>query len=469
MRPSDYNIILNVDKEKQVNVLLNCYTGAFDLVNDDVAGFLKGKNASENISEESINKLIERGYLTSLSSDDETLLIKKIAESIHDSVRFQSYNFHFIISYDCNLRCVYCFENGISTHGTNWPKEKITKNQVDKAFQVIKEKVDLKKSSNTIVLYGGEPFLADNYDIVEYIINKGEEIGFQFNVITNGYDADKYIPLISKYKNFTLQITIDGTKEIHNVNRPHYKNKDSFEKITNNVDLLLRNGARVAIRINADENTLIKIDELTRFFEEKGWMKNRNFSTYLALLVADMDNCSILKNRNTSAPTRINQSEKSLNHIKLLSKYYDLIKNGTLQETVLCQDFNIFSIIKNILIGDGRIVKRSVFCGAQSNNIIFDPLGDVYSCWEVVGISEHKIGHYVPDFLIYQEGIDKFFSRNIGNTSCLKCQYNLICGGGCMGPGALANDFTTKNCNDFQQLFNFIVKYVYNSYLAENL
>lgn len=469
MRPSDYNIILNVDKVKQVNALLNCYTGAFDLVNDEVASYLKGKNNTESISEESMNKLIERGYITSLSSDDEALLVKRIAQSIHDSIRFQSYNFHFIISYDCNLRCVYCFENGISTNGTNWPKEKITKDQVDKAFQVIKEKVDLKKSSNTITLYGGEPFLAENYDLVEYIINKGEEMGFQFTVITNGYDADKYIPLISKFKNFMLQITIDGTKNIHNANRPHYKNKDSFEKITNNVDLLLKNEVRVGIRINTDENTLLKIDELTGFFEGKGWMKNKYFSTYLALLVADMDNCSVLKNKTSHIPQESYQSEKSLNRIELLSKYYDLIRNGKLQETVTCQDFNILAIIKNLLIGDGKIVKRSVFCGAQSNNIIFDPSGDIYSCWEVVGIREHRIGHYEPDFQIYDESVDKWYNRNIGNTSCLKCQYNLICGGGCMGHGALANDYTTRNCNHFQQIFNYIVKYVYDSYLAEKL
>lgn len=45
------------------------------------------------------------------------------------------------------------------------PKKQITKEQVDKAFEIIKEKEANGKKNKKIALYGGEPFLAENYDI----------------------------------------------------------------------------------------------------------------------------------------------------------------------------------------------------------------------------------------------------------------------------------------------------------------
>ena len=38
---------------------------------------------------------------------------------------------------------------------------------------------------------------------------------------------------------FSFQITVDGVEEIQNQRKPHFKNSDSFMKITNNIDFLL--------------------------------------------------------------------------------------------------------------------------------------------------------------------------------------------------------------------------------------
>ena len=102
-----------------------------------------------------------------------------------------------------------------------------------------------------ITLYGGEPLLAENKDIVTYIVEEGVKRGYKFEAITNGYDLDCFLDLLSSEKINKLQITIDGVKEEHNVRRIHYKYHDSFDKIISNLKLALKKDVFISVRINA--------------------------------------------------------------------------------------------------------------------------------------------------------------------------------------------------------------------------
>ena len=60
--------------------------------------------------------------------------------------------------------------------------------------------VCVKLRNRTITLFGGEPLLRENKDIVAYILQKGKEYGYTFTAISNGYDLDAYEDwLISLY------------------------------------------------------------------------------------------------------------------------------------------------------------------------------------------------------------------------------------------------------------------------------
>ena len=90
--------------------------------------------------------------------------------------------FTFLITYDCNFRCPYCFEKDIQKDGTAFTKE-----MVDKAYQAILQIApDERLRSRSITLYGGEPLLKRNKNIISYIIEQGKELGFKFSAISNG-------------------------------------------------------------------------------------------------------------------------------------------------------------------------------------------------------------------------------------------------------------------------------------------
>ena len=103
-----------------------------------------------------------------------------------------------------------------------------------------------------------------------YIVKKGKENKCNFSVTTNGYDIDKYLDFLKDNKIFSFQITLDGVEDVQNERKPHYKNNDSFTKITENIDALLKLGFPVAVRINTDSYTISRLDELFLFFKQKG-------------------------------------------------------------------------------------------------------------------------------------------------------------------------------------------------------
>lgn len=208
-----YVIYVKLDSTSNKYLLIHGYTGAIDLVSDKIVSCLKD-NAVDLIPKNIITKLVERGYLTNKCFSEEQEYVIRMANILHRKMNLISTNFTFIVSYDCNFRCPYCYENSISNAGESWTRKTFTPELVDKAYEAmiqIQSNRDL--HIKQIDLYGGEPLLAYNRNIVEYIIKKGLPYNYTFRAITNGYDLDQYEDLLSPSMIGHLQITIDGIKE----------------------------------------------------------------------------------------------------------------------------------------------------------------------------------------------------------------------------------------------------------------
>ena len=173
LRLSDYTIPIALEAEPGKTLLVHGYTGAIDVVDSELWQTLKDFPNGNNLSSEEIELLGKRGYLTSKTTEEERAYVAKFAEKLHESRLKLQKNFGFVVTYDCNFRCPYCFENAISKHGTAWSKQSMTPELVDRAFEAMLEiepRKELHKKS--ILLYGGEPLLRENHDIVKYIVEK---------------------------------------------------------------------------------------------------------------------------------------------------------------------------------------------------------------------------------------------------------------------------------------------------------
>lgn len=491
-RLSSYTIFVQLDDPHSGFLLVHGYTGAIDYVTKAVGSLLKsGRFLSKDTFEgvaygqgpSIFERLIKRGYLTQKSPLQEKEWVARFATRLHESARQKS-NFLFLVAYDCNFRCPYCFENDISSHGKGWSKKVITESLVDAAYRSMEViQPDAAYRRKEIILYGGEPLLATQKGIVEYIVAQGQKRGYHFKAITNGYDLDEFMHLLGPGGIEKLQITIDGTREKHDARRTHYQHGSSFDKIINNVQTALDLNTKVTIRINTELNNFDEIGELHQCFKELGFSSYPNFRVYSALIHGEEEmNCNAVMapdEANSSAGlekeaqirpantpyeydpdaqyidfeneeayflnTLENQGQndlpgyeeedriRTMNRGKFIRKYEELTEAiPDLKANISCQDFGIRQKLSQAIAGNTKMAFTSVFCTAQSGMMIFDPDGDLYTCWETVGQEYYKVGTYADQLVIDEEKLALWYGRNISKIgACSKCKYALFCGGGC--------------------------------------
>ncbi|WP_411898339.1 radical SAM protein [Elizabethkingia occulta] len=503
-RTSVYTIFIELENDENYSLLVHGYTGAIDKVSKRVWNILKSKNIifenTWNLSSQIFENLKKRGYITDKSPIEEKEVVKNMATVFHKRDSFMK-NFMFLVAYDCNFRCPYCFENEISNNGRGWSKKVFTKDSVDRAYQAMLEfEPNTELHSKKIILYGGEPLLKQNKEIIKYIVSKGNNHGYHFTAITNGYDLEHFIDLLSPDKINHLQISIDGTEEKHNNRRTHFSDGKSFQKIMNNIVFALKKDISVSIRVNTELNNFEDLKVLKNLFTDLSFYSYKKFSAYSALIHGEDEmNCNTIMANTVNTETETNNTfvqydqkndpfqqyidfeheEKIFNNIisyydeisnindnletmnrgKFVRKYLESINNDESMKLISCQDFGIRQKINSALKNKKPVEFRSVFCSAQTGELIFDPYGDLYSCWETVGIDEYKVGTYRNELKLNETELENWYGRNISMTpACSKCKYAFFCGGGCQAHALKeGRGYKSPYCDGYPKAFHQIV------------
>ena len=137
LRTSSYTIYVNLPDNEDEVLLVHGYTGAYDKVSRGVATFLRGRQGktakplygdwspepeageggqgTDLPSDATIDLLRQQGYLTELSRDDEEGFFSRLAGALHARALRQAPSYIFMPTYDCNLRCSYCYQDHMRT------------------------------------------------------------------------------------------------------------------------------------------------------------------------------------------------------------------------------------------------------------------------------------------------------------------------------------------------------------------
>lgn len=527
-RTSLYTIFINLEDSSGDYLIIHGYSGAIDHASQKVANFLRSgiifssEDLDANLlpfSIDTFNRLVSRGYITEKSPLDEKEVVRKMAEAFHKRDKLMK-NFLFLVAYDCNFRCPYCFENAISNNGKGWSKKVFTKNAVDKAYAAMLEvEPNRNLHQNRITLYGGEPLLMQNKEVVNYIVEQGVERNYNFMAITNGYDLEHFQNLLKPGSIDWLQISFDGSKKKHDSRRTHYLDGESYDKILSNLEMTLAQGIRVSIRINTDLNNFDDIIVLREEFERLGFFKNKDFSVYSALVHGEEEmNCNAVMSKPNEELQVASVTEKvvsnnlfldeqifdpdqqyidfdlqqskfkegksavisfhdedsnhteqihTINRGKYVQKFFDAINSDEKLSSISCQDFGIRNKLKSALESNRSVEFRSVFCTAQTGMMIFDPYGDLYNCWETVGLDKHKVGSYRNGIELIDEELEHWQGRNISKTpACSKCKYAFFCGGGCQARALKeGRGYNSPYCDGYPKTFQKIALDTYQKFL----
>lgn len=161
----------------------------------------------------------------------------------------------------CNFDCIYCYQE--RRHN-----QFITEEYENRILKFLERNVKYYKKVQ-IGWFGGEPLLMQ--EMMYRFLNKAKAICNKYHVpligkvTSNGYllDLQTFRELL-KYNVVHYQITIDGNRETHNSQRPHRTNKDSFERIMQNLKDIAQNEKRyykIALRVNITKNILHNINQ----------------------------------------------------------------------------------------------------------------------------------------------------------------------------------------------------------------
>jgi len=447
MRASRYNIYIKIPNSENY-ILIHGYTGAVDIVNVEIINFLKefDHNSISNLDSETIKILLKRGYLTDISFRSEKSKIELISNYLKQKNKIS--NFLFVVTYKCNLKCNYCFQKKLQKNRPRWTNTTISKEYIDYAFKAMKEIESSFPNSLLITLYGGEPLLKDNVDIIEYLLQKGICHGYRFNAITNGVDLKYFLPFLKERKIQSLQITLDGPPSVHDLRRFDMNQKGTFIRITRNITKILDCGVEINLRINVDSSNLYQVHELFHIFHKNKWNNYKNFKPYIIPLEKTCN--SLLNNYMT-----MNELLNLNNDILFNSELINLFKFGN----------EIYKNFSDVFF-NGKLPKfKSTFCGSQDGMFIFDPFGDIYVCLENVGDKKYKVGNYITSLRLDKSELGKWHNRTVSSSKqCLACRYALFCGGGCT-QFAMKNkqEYFNNYCKDFSVLFH---KYVLLAFQA---
>lgn len=170
---------------------------------------------------------------------------------------------------DCNFRCAYCFESERKKYMTQETAEALVK-YFDKSFK--------KYKTVYIQWFGGEPLLCK--DLIQFIMSnahkiaKRDKVALISGITTNGYELDvETYKMLCANRIIWIQLSVDGIKETHNIQRPHKIYPDSYTRIITNLRSIRDNVpmgiCKIYYRITISKTILQYIDEILLFYRNE--------------------------------------------------------------------------------------------------------------------------------------------------------------------------------------------------------
>lgn len=400
MKFSKYNLLI---QNKNDNILFNTFTGevykldekTYLAIKEDKIDFLDKNllktfiNSKIIIDENTYDEDRIFRYYSNLNKYSRTSLVATI-----------------LLTWACNFKCIYCYEGA----GEKF-KHTMTKETAD---SVVKFLINTANNNSLnrlhIILFGGEPLL--NIDIGFYILEKLKSYCTDNNkilscsMVSNGYLLNReIIENLIKYNCDFIQITLDGTPEIHNNRRIAKDGSNTFDTIINNIKILdeYYDKIKCIIRINIDKKNYKEVVPLLELLK------------YNNIINAKVD-FGIVHNSTEACKDYNNNcfSEEELGD--LLDEMWNNAKRYS---------FSRYP----------RLNRKFNFCGLYCNyNYAISPKGELYKCWEMVGDEKHKMANIDTNGNTVDLKYNFFEWMTVdplNNSECNKCVYLPLCGGGC--------------------------------------
>lgn len=402
MKYSRYNLIYR-DQKAGKDILFNTLTGHSFYISERISDLVRNGDI-QSLDETTKNLFIKYGALIKDNVDE-----LRYFTYYHNKAKYNSASVSatVLLTWACNFACIYCFE------GAGEVVRSMTEAEADRFIMFMKRTVTEQRAKNMhITLFGGEPLVNINrgFYILERLQSYCVEhnIRFTCGIVTNGsLFTQNIIEKLISYNCISVQVTLDGTQEVHDKRRPYKNGKGSFLDIINALKLLDRynQSLRTVIRINIDKTNIEETKQLLLFLGKDGERLTKCGIDF-GIVRGSTAACSAYSG-NCFADHEI----------------------GNLLEMLWLEAENQgFSI-------NALPMQRWMYCGLYGDNqYTITPDCGVYKCWEHAGIDKHLMGRLDENGAItdMQFAFFNWMSKNpLESRQCRECVYLPACGGGC--------------------------------------
>ncbi|HEX7715437.1 MAG TPA: DUF5714 domain-containing protein [Bacillota bacterium] len=443
------NVIVPIRKANgspEEYAIFNPLSGSFDLMNReeyDWLSALKETGRTDPAHRKFYEYLLERGYLFADKTAEEARIIQEFAKFQAEVTGSQT-QLLLIPSYGCNLACTYCYEQGVAGEAGL-----ITKETVDAFFDYVGRNFTAPdKPKPFVTLFGGEPLINTpaHREMIRYIVDHAASFGYELAVVTNGYALAEYVEILNRAKIKEIQVTLDGSKAVHDKRRGTRNGKGSFDKIVSGIREAVQNRFPINLRTVVDQENLMDLVNLAEFLNDQGWLDlgPERFKTQIG--------------RNYELFTCYAKPEHLLSQVELWAEFVKLSRDYPVLRKFHRPDF------KGIrhLVDTGSLYFASFdTCPAAKREWVFDLHGAIYGCTASCGREEYRLGSYYPEVRLNSERIGEWQKRNVLTIpECRECPTNVLCGGGC---GVIAANKTGRvlspDCRPVRELIDLGINY----------
>ena len=269
------------------NKILGCRREVYDLLDGLFQEDVK-KAAGTFISSYGEKEFLAAAEEIVEAIETEKILLLKRATNFGLSDHFQDFRqvlntsmhgMNLEVTCECPLRCAYCVYQDHHQEKRNFSNKSMSLETAKKAIDFLKDH-SIDSDPVMIGFYGGEPLMRFSFikSCVEYArkIIKGKEL--KFNMTTN---AVLVTPEIAEYlfnEEFSILVSLDGPKEIHDMYRKDKSGKGSFDRTVNGLKILadkhreIKKGMISVNVVYTPPYSEEKINLINNFIKELTWL-----------------------------------------------------------------------------------------------------------------------------------------------------------------------------------------------------
>lgn len=389
---SKYNILSK--SEKYGYLLFNTMSLAFIRINEqDIDMWKKLRETPDSYTNfQNYDFLIKARILVDNQDDDLNVYLADVLKNRYNS---SDMALTILPTRGCNFGCIYCYEQDRPNVLMN--------EQTEKAIvKFVCSNSNLKRLS--VVWYGGEPLL--NFDSMVRLTKMFKQLNIEYSakIVSNGYLLTKEkADLMKDLAIRNIQITFDGSEEIHNQRRFLLGGQPTYRKIMDNLKYLLSINKEITIDIRTNIDRRNK-DDYNKFYQDfKSEINDKRVTMYPGFV-------------------------SDLLSSECVSPEFNISEGGYKAQFIL-DIFDKYGIeIKSFL----PKYRRHSCVASKYFAFVVGPEGELYKCWRMVGNQKETIGNVndgsfdMVKFSKYLIGADYTL-----DSKCLQCEFITLCGGGC--------------------------------------